>query len=290
MAGRKRGELQGTGAQAELAMRLRDLRDASDLTLRQLAARSGFSTASLSVAESGRRTPSWAVIEAFVGACGADAAQWRQLWEVAAQSASAGKEATTTPPAASAVEDVHAAGVRPYRRLLKRRGVLSLVALFVVVCVSTLGWVLIGSSGHAPAPDESAAPSRSGLPIAARPAHDDTDPYHEGCNTDQKQLDWQPVNRADGSPFGTLQLRASKACQAAWGYLAGPNSKAWTIHITVHRTPGNISIPWHFSGDTQPGSWSNVLSTRKGCVWVEAYVVDTHGEGPHARTACFQAP
>lgn len=56
------------------------------MTLRELAARSGYSLASLSNAESGRRVPSWEVLATFVQSCGHDPAQWRQLWEVARSS------------------------------------------------------------------------------------------------------------------------------------------------------------------------------------------------------------
>jgi transcriptional regulator with XRE-family HTH domain len=86
LAGRKRKELSGTGAPAELARRLRAQRDEQDMTLRQLAAKSGYSQASLSGAESGKRVPTWELTAAFVQSCGCDPAAWRQLWETAAAS------------------------------------------------------------------------------------------------------------------------------------------------------------------------------------------------------------
>jgi transcriptional regulator with XRE-family HTH domain len=87
VAGRRRNELAGSGAPADLAKRLRALRDHSGLTLRQLAARTGYSQGTLSAAEAGRRVPSWEVTAAFAQACGQDADRWRQLWELAAESA-----------------------------------------------------------------------------------------------------------------------------------------------------------------------------------------------------------
>ncbi|HEV2375423.1 MAG TPA: helix-turn-helix transcriptional regulator [Streptosporangiaceae bacterium] len=66
MAGRRRSPLTATGARGELAQALRRLRDQRDMTLRQLAARSGYSPATLSMAESGHRFPSWEVLSAFV--------------------------------------------------------------------------------------------------------------------------------------------------------------------------------------------------------------------------------
>jgi hypothetical protein len=63
---------------------------------------------------------------------------------------------------------------------------------------------------------------------------------------------------------------------------------AWTIYINAFRIPGPGAARWHFSGDMPYGSWGNVLSTRPGCVYAEAYVADKTGEGPHARTACIK--
>lgn len=87
MAGRKRNEVVGAGGLAALAGRLRRLRDDQGLTLRELAIKSGYSHASLSTAESGRRRPSWELLQAFVQSCGEDPARWRQLWELAGESA-----------------------------------------------------------------------------------------------------------------------------------------------------------------------------------------------------------
>jgi transcriptional regulator with XRE-family HTH domain len=73
----------GSGVGAEFARRLRDLRDASGLTLRLLAIKSGYSQGALSQAESGRAVPSWEITTAFIQVCGDDPSLWRQLWEVA---------------------------------------------------------------------------------------------------------------------------------------------------------------------------------------------------------------
>jgi len=93
MAGRKRSVLVATGAHGELAEALRRLRDQRGMTLRQVAARSGYSLATLSMAESGRRFPSWEVLAAFVQSCGADPGEWRPLWLSAVQSEARADEA-----------------------------------------------------------------------------------------------------------------------------------------------------------------------------------------------------
>ncbi|HKS99055.1 MAG TPA: helix-turn-helix transcriptional regulator, partial [Rugosimonospora sp.] len=75
-----------------LARRLRGMRDDRGLTLREVAHKSGYSQASLSTAESGRRLPSWDLVQAFVQSCGEDPALWRQLWELAGDTAPAPAE------------------------------------------------------------------------------------------------------------------------------------------------------------------------------------------------------
>ncbi|MGW1564678.1 DUF2690 domain-containing protein [Streptomyces sp. NPDC002144] len=148
-----------------------------------------------------------------------------------------------------------------------------------------LSGVLTWLSLSMPWAGDHTSPAASARSIAA---HDDTDPYADGCKADEKQLDWQPVYRKSGVTFGTIILMYSPACRAAWGYLNAPNSTAWTIHIDTHRIPGRRAIRWQFSGDVALGSWGNVLSTLHGCVYAEAYVVQGGVEGPHARTACIQ--
>jgi hypothetical protein len=104
-------------------------------------------------------------------------------------------------------------------------------------------------------------------------------------------IDEMPVDWPSGQYFGKILLYYSPACQAVWGYLVAPNSTAWTIHIIPVRPADHLTIPWQFSGNTTlPGSWSNVLTTRRGCVYVESFVSSkAAGNGPVAKTACFSA-
>jgi transcriptional regulator with XRE-family HTH domain len=324
MAGRKRSELSGTGAQAELARRLRAARDGSGLTLRQLAAKSGYSQAALSSAESGRRTPSWEVTAAFAQSCGSDPATWRQLWEMASRPAPTGGHAgsgagthptargTTEPPSralpaddstpapapslhpSNTPQDTRTDRPRPAdtapqtadsARPRPRAGLAAAVTAALLAGAGVGAWAL-ADRAH---PAQTVAATTS-TPALANPARDGTDPYDDRCKADEKQLDWQPVSYPDGRPFGTLILMYSLVCQAAWGYLNGPNTTAWTTHIIARRVPGGAAAPSQFNGNAPYGSWGNVLSTRTGCVYIEAYITDNHGEGPHARTACIQLP
>jgi hypothetical protein len=261
-----------------------------------LAAKSGYSQASLSAAESGRRAPSWELTAAFVQSCGGDPVAWRQLWELAAQTVPAPAEesepaaaqaaADTESPQAAADEveedDVNDLVTAPGPDGMRRRPasrmrvVLVGAGICVLVAAGVVGGLALADGSH---------PAQTG-----GPARDGTDPYDDGCKADEKQLDWQPVYYPDGRTFGTLLLMGSASCQAAWGYLDGPNTTAWTTHIVAHRIPGSASAPSQFYGNASFGSWGNVLSTHTGCVYVEAYVTDSHSQGPHARTACIELP
>lgn len=285
MAGRKRSSLTGSDEARELAQRLRDLRDESGLTLRAMAAKSGYSQSALSLAESGRKAPTWNVTATFVQTCGDDPGKWRQLWEITQTPVRAplppgGAIATGQATHPGALTQLPATSFPQKRARWQRSAILGTAGLLLTLAAAAavISQTVTGSRHATPA----ASP---GTVSAAR---DGTDPYVDGCKANEKQLDWQPVYRKNGSPFGTLILMFSPACQAAWGYLNGPNTTAWTSHIIAHRIPGPASAPAHFSGNAALGSWGNVLSTRTGCVYIEAFITDRRGEGPHARTACFQ--
>ncbi|MGW4381438.1 helix-turn-helix domain-containing protein [Kitasatospora sp. NPDC004531] len=91
---RRQTPLDGNGgAVARFAERLREARRESGLTLRQLAAVSGYSHSTLSLAENGRRLPSWDVVAAFVQACGRrDVDRWRGWWDAAGEAAEEASE------------------------------------------------------------------------------------------------------------------------------------------------------------------------------------------------------
>jgi tetratricopeptide (TPR) repeat protein/DNA-binding XRE family transcriptional regulator len=83
---------------ARFGWRLRDLRQASGMTLRQLESVAGYARSTLSAAESGSRLPSWDVTEAYVRGCGQrDLGRWRGWWEMLAETATPAL-ATQAPP------------------------------------------------------------------------------------------------------------------------------------------------------------------------------------------------
>lgn len=81
--GRRQTTLLGDDPVVQFALRLRSARGSAQLTLRQLAQRSGYAHSTLATAEAGRALPRWCVVEAFARACDADPAQLRTLWSAA---------------------------------------------------------------------------------------------------------------------------------------------------------------------------------------------------------------
>jgi transcriptional regulator with XRE-family HTH domain len=297
VTGRKRLPLTGDGSRVELARRLRGLRDASGLSLRALARKSGYSQAALSAAESGRRVPSWLLAEAFLQSCGQDPERWRQLWEVARDESPPADDTLTNDRAAGpvlgdrmAIENAEPPVLIPARRARRQpamRSRLAWITVGAVIAGATASFLVEQSA--APAPRAADKPGLQRTTAAGSiPAHDGADPYASGCKPDHKPIDWVLMLRPDGTRFGMLILYYSAACQAEWGYVDGPNSTSWTVHIVVRR-PGDLtSAPFAYSGTAPPGSWGNILSTRTGCVQAEAWVTDRHGSGPHATTKCMQ--
>lgn len=279
VAGRKQSPLKGETQVIQLASRLRELRASSGLTLRQLAAKTGYSTSTLSNAEAGRRAPTWEVLQAYVQGCGANPVPWLTAWREVHDASPQVTEEDAPPSADERVPSSADQEPAPARRHTPRH-LRAAVGLVVVAAVAAVGALTLYATLH------TAEPTRADSPRVAD-AKDDTDPYQDGCKADHSQIDWQPVKRADGRSFGTLILMYSPACRAAWGYLNAPNSHRWTTYIVARRLTDGASAPSFFSGDAALGSWGNVLSTRPGCVLVEAWVHDESGDGPHARTACF---
>ncbi|MGW4518452.1 helix-turn-helix domain-containing protein [Streptomyces sp. NPDC004393] len=277
----------GQGPVEDFACYLRKVRaDAGTPTYRQMAARSHYSASVLSRAAAGKQLPSAEVARAFAGACGADENQAEQQWaaaKLAVEDQSQSKVASTSASARhsdpSALTSVSEGSTpKPVRRL-RRTHALAAAVVGLLAAGSWAGVELTGILGQ--------PPKNQAAVTTVVPAADRSDPYVARCKADEKQLDWQPVAYPDGRPFGTLLLVYSPTCRAAWGYLNGPNSRQWTSHIVARRPADNASAPSQFRGDAALGSWGNVLSTRSGCVYAEAWISTSGHDGRHTRTACF---
>lgn len=134
------------------------------------------------------------------------------------------------------------------------------------------------------APTTSAA-AASPPPISVR---DGDDPYADHCGPDEQEVDRRPISFPGGSPYGFLVLFHSHRCAASWGYVYGPNSSQWAVHIIAHRQGDGAAAPSAFSGNQRPNSWGNVLSTRTSCVSAEAYITEGTAQSSHTITDCVQ--
>lgn len=83
--GRPENPITATGPVGDFARHLRLLRQQSGLSLRQLAERTGLSTATLSQAQGGQELPTWRVARAFVQACGGNTGDWHERWQNASR-------------------------------------------------------------------------------------------------------------------------------------------------------------------------------------------------------------
>ncbi|EDY55378.1 WD-40 repeat-containing protein [Streptomyces sviceus ATCC 29083] len=74
------------GPVQRFAFELRKLRlEADGITYRSLARRAGYSVTTLSQAAAGEQLPTLPVVLAYAGACGADPAEWEDLWKAAVE-------------------------------------------------------------------------------------------------------------------------------------------------------------------------------------------------------------
>ena len=129
------------------------------------------------------------------------------------------------------------------------------------------------------------------LTVATRPPApvDGADPYTDGCGPDEQVIQRVGIVWPNQGSYGWLTMYYSHKCNASWGSVSGPNSTQWRVYIVAHRPQDDASAPSSFSGDSaRPGSWGNMLLTTKGCVWVEAYITNSDGIGPSAKTDCYQ--
>ncbi|MGW6734557.1 peptidoglycan-binding protein [Streptomyces sp. NPDC055013] len=163
----------------QLVVRLRRLKDHSGLSLRQLAARTGYSPKSWERYLGGRSLPPPRAVEALARIGGEDPTRWLALREVAAEAWGNGRgeapaadapaleaampEATTTAPeilTAGAAAEAPADGARSPTRSLRVALVAGAVALVLALSSTVLLAVrLLGSAGETAAPLAASAAS-----------------------------------------------------------------------------------------------------------------------------------
>ena len=312
--GRPERPLGQEGPVAQFAAELRALRVAAgNPNYRVLARRTNYSTTTLSDAAGGRRLPSLAVALAFAQACGGDRADWTTRWHLASQESGTSEDTgQDRPDDAGPTDAVHDTGDRtgpghdqhqPNEMAGRpaRGGRGRLLALLVAVWA--LGAATGGVAAHLAWPRSTTrAPMTPAAPPAAThtltekapdPANpgDAMDPIRADCGSPDVvatviTLAVVPVLLPDGTAFGELRLRNSPRCQTSWGVVYGPSGPTRKVTITATRPADGITVPDTFAG-TSPYSYGLMLSTRPGCVSIQAFVDTEQGKGPTATTTCL---
>ncbi|WP_406123554.1 peptidoglycan-binding protein [Streptomyces sp. NBC_00989] len=154
----------------QLVMRLRRLKDHSGLSIRQLAARTGYSAKSWERYLGARSLPPAEALEALARVCGEEPTRLLALREVAAEG---WRSTTERPPVAGHLPSPEPAPGSPERRALRVALVAGSVTLVLAVSSAVLVTVrLMDANSGSP----TATTTRSAAPLAA-PAPADASPY-----------------------------------------------------------------------------------------------------------------
>ncbi|HEX5497483.1 MAG TPA: helix-turn-helix domain-containing protein [Mycobacteriales bacterium] len=288
----------------DLGARLRWLRRSVGLSQRDMARRLHLSAhSSIGYYETGRRIPPEDIVAAYERVLGLPEGELlRHRLRALAARAAATAHAGQTEPATDAGPVPGGAGSPVARGRRRPRPVSAATLAAAAVGVA----VLLSTSASAPPartdPAASAASTRTGLdptwsqptqhvtdkaiPASSPEPMDGDDPRARDCVADAVVVQAVPLDLPGGARFGTLRLRHSRHCAASWGSAYYRNPHLYTIRITVHRPADGAIVRDDWSNNTPPGSYSDVLSTGTGCVWVEAVVITPTGTSPHARTTC----
>lgn len=137
----------------------------------------------------------------------------------------------------------------------------------------------------------------------AEVAYDGKDPLNgtsEGCSGVARSQPAHPDRPAlagpDGQVVGTLGLLTWPGCDVVWGRVLWHDDPAaryqipagWTLHIETYRPATNTRVRFPEPATATPVQWAYgpMLATARGCVYAEAYFINSDQEGPHARTDC----
>ncbi|MFY1638084.1 helix-turn-helix domain-containing protein [Solwaraspora sp. WMMB335] len=270
---------------ADLA-RLR--RDAGQPSLRTMAVKAHYSHTALSSVLAGTRLPSQELTLAFVRACGGDEDAWRARWHRENACLRAGEPATAE--TGTIGRPVLARSPRP-----ARWPVVSVVAITVLSAVVLSAVALVAlTSGTGPFAQQRDDTALAG-PSSGRPVADGADPQEEQCHVDAMSAQTVPIPDRDPrlAPYGSLTLRYSPRCQAAWPLFVSTErvpTGATIRLVTTRPSDGAVSrFDYPFLVPSQVYSvYGNVLRTTQGCVMVavEITAVDTRTSLGSADTSC----
>lgn len=268
----RNAEPPGSGLLADFVADLARLRrDAGQPSLRKMAEKAHYSHTALSSVLAGTRLPSLELTLAFVRACGADEDVWRERWN--RQSAllnGAAPLGAAAPAAPTTATRPVAVPPRPRRSRWARlaaAAIAAIVALTIVaVAVPRFGGDPLGSL------------ARDGLvsaPAVPPAAADGSDPQEQRCHLDAMSTHTVQIPDLDPAlpPYGSLTLRFSPRCQAAWPLFVSTERvpTGATIRLSTTRpSDGAVTrFDYPFMVPSQVYSvYGNVLQTTEGCVTV----------------------
>jgi transcriptional regulator with XRE-family HTH domain len=274
---------------ADLGAELRRRRKALGLSQQQMARRLGLSAhSSVTYYESGRRLPPTDIIDAYERHLDVPTGRLhRARLQVLASLAESDE---VSPPRQDHMPCVHSDPVLETPQLgnhqLRRR-----LLQAVVVVLSVVATVGPSSAAYGVRRDHTWTQSTQNVKAKIEPATtpepmDGDDPRARDCYADAVVVQAVPFGLPDGSPFGTLRLRHSETCGASWGSAYYSNPKLYTVRIVVHRPKDQAIVQDDWSNNTLPGSYSDMLSTGPGCVWVEVMVITPQGSSTPSQTGC----
>ncbi|MEU0564114.1 helix-turn-helix domain-containing protein [Nonomuraea sp. NPDC005983] len=288
--GRNPNPLEGEGPVVEFADRLRRLRGEAGLTQRTLAAKCHYAPSTISMAEGGKKVPSWEVVQTIVKACGvADLTEWREAWHATQQRDTAQEETTAQElagdPSGSAAPRQEASG----RRWVRAWG----VPVIVAVVSSALTWAVALAVLQ---PHPRAIPTAQATPATTYPVGRDPMPT-QACGGTTLGYDcqgksprmwgcWDPANAVIGSikeintKYGTAYLENwySKACGTNWARLKMPDS--WSARLEIVSREARLCHPADCTtyNTTVPPLYTNMVFGMNSPVTAHAFIKLPSGE------------
>ncbi len=279
----------GNGPVEQFANDLRQLRkDAGSPSYRELADKARYSASVLSRAASGRELPSLPVTLAYVGACGGDAEQWTARWH--ALQAGQQEQASSEPPRR---------GRSPLFDGPRRYLIIGLALVAVITAVAA--WAATQPDARHSRLATSQAQDRARPSPSSRVPADGDDPKADDCVADATTVASAVVRVTSlavaaghrfpaGTVIGTVELRYSPRCRAAWGRLtptvAFDHPKSGRESLGVTRPGDGAAAPF------QPGfveeAYGDLLVTGHGCLVAYAAFTIADGHKASAHTACWE--
>ncbi|MET7419654.1 DUF2690 domain-containing protein [Dactylosporangium sp. NPDC005555] len=286
-------------------------REAGQPSLRKMSGISHYSHTALSSVLSGARLPSQELTLAFVRACGGDDDAWRERW-LREHDLLHSRPAPPVPPAgrvtptgtgteAEAETDAGDAGdaAPPARHgLALGIGIAALVVAIVVAIAVVTGVFTAAPKSGSQAGSQSvsqagsdATTGASAPPAGAQAVADGSDPQEQRCQLDAVSPHTVPIPDA----YGTLTLRYSPHCRAAWPLFVSTERvpTGATVRLRARRPSDGAVSSFDYPYMVHPQVFSvfgNVLGTAQGCVSVSVEVTAPQNGAPlaTAETPCVQ--